>query len=128
MQIVLQCLYSQCQTTHFGAALHQALAACSDIKPDEGEYLPPLIRHQIPQKRADTGNSYSGRVRVAAPSGIYSVVRFADRTLGGHSAFINPKPTRSVGSVAAYVHTGVPSTHLNSTLVTSTISALQTSY
>lgn len=48
---MLQCLYSQCQTTQFGSALHHTLSACPNAGIDAVDALPPLIRNQRLRKR-----------------------------------------------------------------------------
>ena len=48
---MLQCLYSQCQTSQFGSALHHTLKVCSSTHPNVLEIEPPLIRHQNLRKR-----------------------------------------------------------------------------
>ena len=53
IQVVFQCLYSQCSTSNFGPALHHAISRCTS---DGHEFLsihPPLIRHDGLRKRWD---------------------------------------------------------------------------
>ena len=59
MKVVLQCLYAQCQTAHFGAALHHTLATCSNLESDALGALPQLIRHQGLRKRQGPRNTES---------------------------------------------------------------------
>ena len=99
--MVLQCLYSQCQTTQFGSALHQTLTACSDLGVDTFDALPPLIRHQGLRKRGSPSIGYvSGRLSASAT---HSVAR---RSVSA-SAYVSARPTRSVGRQAAQTH-GLP--------------------
>lgn len=94
-QVVLQCLYSQCQTTQFGSALHQTLSACSDSAMDTLDALPPLIRHQGLRKRGSPSIGYaSGHL---SGSTIHSVAR---RSVSA-SAYVSARPTRSVGHLPA---------------------------
>ncbi|CAD6592940.1 MAG: hypothetical protein ASARMPRED_006854 [Alectoria sarmentosa] len=89
--VVLQCLYSQCQTTQFGFALHQTLSACSGSGMDTLDALPPLIRHQGLRKRGSPSIGYaSGHL---SGSTIHSVAR---RSVSA-SAYVSARPTRSVG-------------------------------
>ena len=93
--MVLQCLYSQCQTTQFGSALHQTLLACSDSGMDILDALPPLIRHQGLRKRGSPSIGYaSGHLSASA---IHSVAR---RSVSA-SAHMSARPTRSVGHLPA---------------------------
>lgn len=50
-QVVLQCLYSQCQTAQFGSALHHALSKCSSLETEIADISPPLLREQGLRKR-----------------------------------------------------------------------------
>ena len=65
LQAVFQCLYSQCQTAHFGSAIHSALMECSGPDTETHDVLPHLIRHQKSRKRH---NTYSDPGSVLAPS------------------------------------------------------------
>lgn len=95
-QVVLQCLYSQCQTTQFGSALHQTLSACSGSGMDTLDASPPLIRHQALRKRGSSNIGYaSGHLSASA---IHSVAR---RSVSA-SAYVSARPTRSVGHLPAY--------------------------
>ena len=97
-QVVLQCLYSQCQTTQFGSALHQTLSACFDSGMDTLDALPPLIRHQGLRKRGSPSIGYaSGHLSASA---IHSVAR---RSVGA-SAYVSARPTRSVGHLPIHTH------------------------
>ena len=94
LQVVLQCLYSQCQTTQFGSALHLTLSACSDSGMDILDALPPLIRHQGLRKRGSSSNGYvSGHLSASA---VQSVAR---RSVSA-STYFNARPTR--GTVPPY--------------------------
>ena len=95
-QVVLQCLYSQCQTTQFGSALHQTLSACSDSGMDTLDASPPLIRHQALGKRGSPKVGYASGYLSA--SAIHSVAR---RSVSA-SAYVSGRPTRSVGHLPAY--------------------------
>lgn len=89
-QVVLQCLYSQCQTTQFGSAVHLTLSACSDSGMNALNALPPLIRHQV-RKRGSPSNGYvPGHLSVSA---VKSVAR---RSVSA-SAYISARPTRIAG-------------------------------
>lgn len=97
-QVVLQCLYSQCQTTQFGSALHQTLSACTDHGMDTLDALPPLIRHQGLRKRGSPSIGYAtGHLSASA---IHSVAR---RSVSA-SAYVSARPTRSVGHLPAHTH------------------------
>ena len=97
-QVVLQCLYSQCQTTQFGSALHQTLTTCSDSGMDTLDALPPLIRHQGLRKRGSPSIGYSaGHISASA---VHSVAR---RSVSA-SAYVSARPTRSVGHLPAHTH------------------------
>ena len=90
-QVVLQCLYSQCQTTQFGSAVHLTLSACSDSGMNALDALPPLIRHQGLRKRGSPSNDYvPGHLSVSA---VQSVAR---RSVSA-SAYISARPTRITG-------------------------------
>ena len=106
-QLVLQCLYSQCQTTQFGSALHQTLLACSGPALDTLDALPPLIRHQGLRKRGSPTISYaSGHLSASA---IHSVAR---RSVSA-SAYVSARPTRGLGHLPARLHdlpTSIPVT------------------
>ena len=91
----MQCLYSQCQTVHFGAALHHTLAACYDFASDEAGAVPPILRHQALRRRTNedkdksstsTGMTVSARATQSAPAS-----RFRRYDGSMHS-----KPTQSV--------------------------------
>ena len=91
LQVVLQCLYSQCQTTQFGSAVHLTLSACSNSGMDALDALPPLIRHHGLRKRGSPSNGYvSGHLSVSA---IQSVAR---RSVSA-SAYVSARPTRIAG-------------------------------
>ena len=97
-KVVLQCLYSQCQTSQFGSALHQTLSACSDSAVDTLDALPPLIRHPGLRKRGSPSNGYvSGQLSASA---IHSVAR---RSVSA-SAYVSTRPTRSVGHFPTVTH------------------------
>ena len=91
LQLVLQCLYSQCQTTQFGSAVHRTLSACSDSGMNALDTLPPLIRNQGLRKRSSPSNGYvSGHLSVSA---VKSVAR---RSVSA-SAYVSARPTRIAG-------------------------------
>lgn len=103
--VVLQCLYSQCQTTQFGSALHHALSECSDPKTGAPDIFPPLIRHQGLRKRGS-----QPIVSIAAPARVVMVSVSAK--IAGHSvarrsvvasgiARFSARPLRSVIRSAA---------------------------
>lgn len=97
-QVVLQCLYSQCQTTQFGSALHKTLSKCSDSGMDTLDALPPLIRHQGLRKRGSpTIGNASGHLSASA---VHSMAR---RSVSDY-AYVSARPTRSVGHLPAYTH------------------------
>ena len=97
-QMVLQCLYSQCQTTQFGFALHQTLSACSDSEMDTLNAWPPLVRHQGLRKRRSASSGYaSGHLSASA---LHSVAR---RSVSA-SAYVSARPTRSAGQLSTHAH------------------------
>ena len=106
IQVVLQCLYSQCPTTQFGSALHYALLECPSFGNNESEYLPPLIGHQGLRKRANKPlASVSAQVLghyVSASAG-----RLLARRSVIASAFVRARPTRSQDRYPAQA-TGTP--------------------
>lgn len=115
LQVVLQCLYSQCQTTQFGSAIHHALSECSDDGLDTFNFLPPLIRHQGLRKRASLDAVYA----TASASATHSV----SRRYASVSAGSNPHPTRS----AAYGPTPTPTvSYFTPTTLTSALSVAST--
>ena len=87
VQVVLQCLYSQCRTTEFGSALHHALCECSDLGLDTSDFLPPLIRQQGLRRRANLDTIDA----TASASATHSV----SRRYASVSAGIHSRPTRS---------------------------------
>ena len=90
-QVVLQCLYSQCQTTQFGSALHHTLSVCTDYGVDISDVSPPLVRHQGIRKRGSPSiSSASGHL---SSSAIHSVAR---RSVSA-SPYGTTRPTRSIG-------------------------------
>lgn len=89
-QAVLQCLYTQCQTSQFGAAVHHALLQCSTYETNDSSDLPPLIRRQGLRKRS---NRILGNVSSYASA---SVIRSIVRGSPAFSAFYNPYPSQSV--------------------------------
>ena len=91
LQVVLQCLYSQCQTTQFGSALHHALSECSDPEADTPDTLPPLIRHQGLRKR---GNQLTASVSASGKVAVHSIARRSVVTSA--SARYSARLTRSV--------------------------------
>lgn len=96
--MVLQCLYSQCQTTQFGSALHHTLSVCTDSGMDSLDALPPLLRHQGLRKRGSPSIGYaSGHLSASA---IHSVAR---RSVDA-SAHVNARPTRSVSHLPTHTH------------------------
>lgn len=89
-QAVLQCLYTQCQTSQFGAAVHHALLECSTYEINDSSNLPPLIRHQGLRKRSNrTLGNVSSHVSA-------SVIRSIVRGSPAFSAFSTPYPSQSV--------------------------------
>lgn len=115
VQVVLQCLYSQCQTTQFGSALHHALSECSDYGVDASDFLPPLIRHEGLRKRTNLKVAYA----TVSASAIHSV----SRRYASVSAGNNPRQTRS----AAYAPTQIPTvSFLTPTTLTSAPSVTST--
>lgn len=97
-QVVLQCLYSQCQTTQFGFALHQTLSACSDSEMGTLDAWPPLVGHKGFRKRGSASSGYASAHLSA--SAIHSVAR---RSVSA-SAYVSARPTRSAGQVATHTH------------------------
>ena len=100
LQVVLQCLYSQCQTTQFGSALHHALLECSNPETDTPDFLPPLIRHQGLRKRGSqltASVSAPGQFRLVSASAKIAAHSVARRSVLA-SAFVrySARPTRSV--------------------------------
>ena len=102
-QVVLQCLYSQCQTTQFGSALHRTLSACSGFDANTLEVLPPLIRHQGLRKRGIA--NIPGHVSASAVHSIarrsVSTVHSVTRRSVSASAFVSTRPTRRVSNLPA---------------------------
>lgn len=97
-QVVLQCLYSQCQTTQFGFALHRTLSACSDSEMDTLDAWPPLVGHKGSRKRGSASSGYpSGHLSASA---IHSVAR---RSVSA-SAYVSARPTRSAGQTTTHTH------------------------
>lgn len=97
-QVVLQCLYSQCQTTQFGSALHHTLSVCTDYGVDISDASPPLVRHQGIRKRGSPSiSSASGHLSASA---IHSVAR---RSVSA-SAYGTTRPTRSIGHLPVHTH------------------------
>jgi hypothetical protein len=100
LQVMLQCLYSQCQTTQFGSALHHALSRCSNPETDTPDFLPPLIRHQGLRKRGSqpmASVSAPGQFRLVSASAKVAAHSVARRSVLA-SAFVrySARPTRSV--------------------------------
>ena len=98
-QVVLQCLYSQCQTTVFGSALHHTLLACPSSALDIFDTLPPLIRHQGLRKRSGVLRMYNagGQSASASASTIHKLAR---RSAAG-SAIASALPTRNVPNLSS---------------------------
>ena len=97
-QVVLQCLYSQCQTTQFGSALHHTLSVCTDYGVDTSDASPPLVRHQSIRKRGSLSiSSASGHLSASV---IHSVAR---RSVSA-SAYGTTRPTRSIGHFPIHTH------------------------
>lgn len=70
-QVVYQCLYSQCPTAQFGAALHHTLGFCSsqEERLEPTATVPALLRHQNDlKKRATPTNMQSRSVSASAPT------------------------------------------------------------
>ena len=97
-QVVLQCLYSQCQTTRFGSALHHTLSVCTDYGVEASDASPPLVRHQGIRKRGSLSISSASGHRSA--SVIHSVAR---RSVSA-SAYGTTRPTRSIGHLPVHTH------------------------
>lgn len=125
-QAVLQCLYTQCQTSQFGAAVHQALLTCSTYETFYSNNLPLLIRHQSLRKRS---NRTLGNMSSHASA---SVIRSIARRSTTFSAFTNAYPSKSVAPIADQEEQGISakprlfsagSTVLNSTAILSTSSS-----
>lgn len=96
--VVLQCLYSQCQTTQFGSALHHTLSVCTDYGVDTSDASPPLVRHQSIRKRGSPSiGSASGHLSASV---IHSVAR---RSVSA-SAYGTTRPTHSIGHVPIHTH------------------------
>lgn len=115
VQAVLQCLYSQCQTTHFGSALHFALSQCAEYGLGTTDILPPLIRHQGLRKRAYPD------LKDLSVHAIASATHSVARRLASISAVPYPKPTRSAAYPAANTYANPHS--LPTTLITAVLSA-----
>ena len=97
-QVLLQCLYSQCQTTQFGSALHHSLSVCTDYGVDTSDASPPLVRHQGIRKRGSLSiSSASGHLSASV---IHSVAR---RSVSA-SAYGTTRPTRSIGHLPVHTH------------------------
>ncbi|KAI4110654.1 MAG: hypothetical protein LQ339_001231 [Xanthoria mediterranea] len=90
---VLQCLYSQCQTSQFGCALHHTMAHCFEEDSQTVQTLPALIRHQALRKRQIPGAYASASV---SSSAVHSVARGQLSA----SALDNARPTRSASSTS----------------------------
>lgn len=90
---VLQCLYTQCQTSQFGSAVHHALLKCSTYETDDFENSPPLIRRQGLRKQG------SGTVRNISSHASASVIRTTVRRSAASSAFYSPYPSGSVAPI-----------------------------
>ena len=100
LQVVFQCLYSQCQTTQFGSALHHALLECSNPETDIPDFLPPLIRQQGLRRRGSQPTasvSAPGQFRLVSAFAKVAVHSVARRGVLA-SAFVrySARPTRSV--------------------------------
>ena len=91
-KVVLQCLYSQCQSTVFGSALHQTLAACPGSALDALDTLPPLIRHQGLRKRNNVMSIHGAH---SASVSVSTSRKLARRSAAG-SVVRSARPTRSV--------------------------------
>ena len=121
-QAILQCLYTQCQTSQFGAAVHQALLTCSTYETFYSNNLPQLIRHQSLRKRS---SKTLGNMSSHASA---SVIRSIAHRSTTFSTFSNPYPSKSVAPIADQEEQGPSAiarasrTVLNSTAVLSTLS------
>ena len=129
LQVVLQCLYSQCQTTQFGSALHHALSECSDPKTGAPDISPPLIRHQGLRKRGS-----QPIVPVSAPARVVMVsasAKIADHSVARRSvvasglARFSARPLRSV--IRSAVPTPTPTVSPLTTLFPSPTTAMSDS-
>ncbi|KAI9716085.1 MAG: hypothetical protein M1812_005512 [Candelaria pacifica] len=81
---VFQCLYSQCQTTQFGSALHYALSECFNYGSGASTTPPRLIRHDNLHKRQDHQPRYASVS--ASASAFHSVHRrYAGSTIPAYS-------------------------------------------
>ena len=127
---VFQCLYTQCQTNHFGPALHYALSACTEFDSGGMVVFPHLIRQQGLMKRQDynTGivsgyvsGSASGHASIyGSGSTMGSVTTRRFLTVPG-SAY--PRPTQIMASSNFEPEKGL-TTGLSMTASTPTIFAL----
>ena len=106
---MLQCLYSQCQTSHFGSALHHAISACSDPVLNTLGVEPPLIRYQSLRKRGTpTSKLASGHVSASA---IHSIARRSVSVSAYQTLSVRPK--RGIGRHTAATFTVPSPTKIN---------------
>ena len=115
LKAILQCLYSQCQTSLFPTALHYALAACPSSAPDSSDTLPPLIRHQgLRNRNSPTRENRSG-AQTASVS--VSAHRLLARRSASSSVVVSSRPTRSIANLPSKTHslmTTFPATFVTS--------------
>ena len=102
---VLQCLYSQCQTTHFATALHYAIDACPGSALDSSDTLPPFIRHQGLRKRNNPANAHGSGARSASVSA--SAVHLLARRSASGSLVASSRPTRSIANFPVKTHLAI---------------------
>ncbi|KAL2353730.1 hypothetical protein BJ546DRAFT_109054 [Cryomyces antarcticus] len=95
---VFQCLYSQCPTAQFGAALHHALSECpTDIF--GGHAAPPLLRHDSINKRTANNHGYNyGSAPAPRPT----------RRFASASAPAYTRPTRVMRSATIDAYNRMP--------------------
>jgi hypothetical protein len=90
-QSVFQCLYSQCDTAHFGSALHYTLSQCSRIGGETVLLLPPISNHDSLRRR---------EAEYLAGDKLYgsgSAVGYPTQSVSLRTQSANNYPTQSVG-------------------------------
>ena len=119
LQVVLQCLYSQCPTVHFGAALHHSLSACYEyeVNGKEAGAVPAILRHQALRRRTNddkdkdktsSSSSFTISARATQSATVSRFRRFES------APYTHSKPTMSV------------SNYVRSSSATATTSAIAT--
>jgi hypothetical protein len=101
LQSLFQCLYSQCDTAHFGSALHHAISQCSSLDSEIILSIPRIPKHDVLRRRE--AEYLAGAKAFGSGSAIGFPVQSAYPTQS-----VNNYLTQSAGSAYTMAATSTP--------------------